>query len=92
MANDVAVVKIKAENGVTVIDNVSVSAPEKFNGDIDGDGRTAIGDAILMCRYIAEDKEAYVSPEGIALMDFNHDTYVTSDDTQVLLCYLAGVI
>ncbi|MCR5305913.1 MAG: carbohydrate-binding domain-containing protein [Oscillospiraceae bacterium] len=92
MANDVAVVKIKAENGVTVIDNVSVSAPEKFNGDIDGDGRTAIGDAILMCRYIAEDKEAYVSPEGIALMDFNHDTYVTSEDTQVLLCYLAGVI
>lgn len=92
LSDGVAVMKIKAADGVTLIENVSVSEPEKFNGDVDQDGHTSIADAILMCRYIAEDSAAYVSPDGIALMDFNKDGFVTSSDTQILLCYLAGVI
>lgn len=92
LSNDVAVMTVKAAAGVTLIENVTVSASEEFNGDIDCDGHTRIADAILMCRYLAEDKDAVVTAEGIARMDFDKDGLVTASDTQVLLCYLAGVI
>lgn len=92
LGNGMEAVKITAESGVTLIENVTVSAPDAFNGDIDQDGKIGISDAILLCRYIAEDPDATVKPEGVALMDFNKDGYVTSEDSQILLCYLAGVI
>ena len=92
MADGVAVVSIKAASGVTLIENVTVSAEEEFNGDIDQNGSTGIADAIMMCRYIAEDNDVKVPAAGVALMDFNKDGFVTSEDTQILLCFIAGIL
>ena len=90
LSDNVAVMKMNAENGVTLIENISVSAPQTFDGDIDQDGRTSIADAILMCQYLAEDSKAYITPNGLALLDFDKDGVATASDLQVLLCYLAG--
>ena len=33
----------------------------KYAGDVNGDGETDVGDAVLLCRFFAEDQDAYIN-------------------------------
>ena len=69
---------------------LSVSAAAKGSGDVDANGRVAIADAILLARYIAEDKDITVTAQGRANADMNGDDQINSDDSSELLAWLAG--
>ena len=60
-------------------------------GDVDQNGKVEIADAILLARWLAEDKEITVTAEGLAAADLTGDSLVTADDQAKLLCRLAGV-
>lgn len=78
--------------GEGITDFASVHAPAEFVCDPNLDGETNIADAVLMCRYIAEDTEAVVPAEGSAYLDCNGDGIVDAMDTAMLLRYLAGIL
>ena len=79
------------QSDIAVSFDAVYAAKKTLNGDFNLNGVTDIADAILLARFLAEDTEISVQPEGKALMDLNGDKYTTSDDLTMLLCYLAGL-
>ena len=61
-------------------------------GDVDCNGDINVADAVMLARYIAEDKEVKVSAQGISNAKMNNGKTVTSEDTTKLLMYLANLI
>ncbi len=55
------------------------------NGDINGNGKLEIADAILLARYIAEDDDISLSPESKLMADANSDNHVNAKDLMLLL-------
>ncbi len=78
--------------GEGITELAGVHAPAEFICDPNLDGETNIADAVLMCRYIAEDAEAVVPTEGTVYLDCNGDGTVDAMDTAMLLRYLAGIL
>ena len=77
---------------ITTLEGLTVPQSTKpFDGDINCNGETDVADAVLMARFIAEDSGITVTEEGMAKMDFNGDGHVTSQDSSILLCFLAGL-
>ena len=70
---------------------IPVSAAAKGAGDVDCNGKIEIADAILLARWLAEDKEITVTTAGLDDADLNGDGQVTADDQAKLLCWLAGI-
>ena len=60
-------------------------------GDVDCNGVVQIADAILLARYVAEDK-VNITTQGRKNAELSGDSTLTSDDISVLLRYLAGLI
>ena len=69
---------------------MSVSAAAKGSGDVDCNGKVEIADAILLARWLAEDKDITVTTAGLDDADLNGDGQVTTDDSAKLLRLLAG--
>ena len=67
------------------------SAAANGAGDVDQNGKVEIADAILLARWLAEDKEITVTTAGLDEADMNGDGQVTSEDNAALLCWLAGI-
>ena len=65
-------------------------AAEKGAGDVDQNGKVEIADAILLARWLAEDKEITVTTAGLDEADMTGDGLVTADDQAELLSWLAG--
>ena len=61
-------------------------------GDVDCNGVVNVADAIFLARYIAEDKEAVLSPQGKANAELTGDSSLDSNDIGRLLLYLSGQI
>ena len=60
-------------------------------GDLNGDGRITVSDAILLARINAEDVTVQISAEGLAVADVNFDGEYTLDDVNEILRYIAGL-
>lgn len=61
-------------------------------GDVNCDGAVAINDAILLNRLLAEDADVTVSAQGLLNADCNASGAPDSDDSVMILSYLAGFI
>ena len=61
-------------------------------GDVDCNGDINVADAVMLARYIAEDKEVNVTAEGVSNAKMNNGKTVTSEDATKLLMYLANLI
>ena len=67
---------------------------ETFLGDVDCNGDVNVADAVLLARFLAEDKEATVSAQGkLNAQCYDDGTEdITTDDLGAILEYLAGII
>ena len=81
------------ESTTTTTTTSTVDEPKTLWGDVDCNGEVKIADAILLARYVAEDKVT-VTKQG----KINADCYddgtgkLTADDTGSILKYLAGLL
>lgn len=70
----------------------SGSSPELRYGDVDLDGAVDVGDAVLLARFLAEDREAIVTPDGRRNADVNKNGTEDSNDVILILKYIARLI
>lgn len=81
--------------GVDEPDETTVSTTKQQTlkrGDVDCNGTVSVADAIMLARYLAEDKEATLSAQGKANAELTGDTILDSSDSTRLLMYLAGQV
>ena len=65
---------------------ITIQKPTK-RGDLTGDEKIDVSDAVLLCRYLVQDKKAAVSDAGLLNADCNGDGDITSDDvTKIMEC------
>ena len=65
---------------------ITIQKPTK-RGDLTGDEKIDVSDAVLLCRYLVQDKKAVVSDAGLLNADCNGDGDITSDDvTKIMEC------
>lgn len=79
----------------TTITTTTVTEPVEdqiYWGDADGSKSIDVSDAVLICRYGANDLTAKLSEEGKRNADVTHDGTVTSDDALKILRYIANLI
>lgn len=62
---------------------------QTLRGDIDCSGEVSITDAILLCRYNAEDASISVSAQGLANADCNADGLFSAEDVTIILRIVA---
>ena len=67
-------------------------ASEMRCGDVDLSGIVDVSDAVLICRYHAEDEEAVIEAQGKINADVTHDSNITGDDTVLILRYIAKLV
>ena len=73
---------------------VTTEAPQPGElklGDVDVNGDVNVADAVLLARFLAEDKDVEVSAQGKLNADCNQDNNTTADDNTMILEYLAGI-
>lgn len=73
------------ENQTTAYYDCKLYFDTHRNGDINGNGKLEIADAILLARYIAEDDDISLSPDSKLMADANSDNLVNSKDLMLLL-------
>lgn len=61
-------------------------------GDANCDGSTDVADAVLVARYLVEDKSAMLKSQGIFLADCNHNNTLDSSDLTLILKAIARMI
>ena len=61
-------------------------------GDVNESGKVDVSDAVLLARFIAEDKSATVTAQGQKNADVTHDGQRTGDDTIKILQYIAKLV
>ena len=70
---------------------LSASAEFGDPGDVDSNGKVEIADAILLARYLAEDRDPSVRRNfNVIFSDVNRDDSIDAYDLADLLCMLAG--
>lgn len=70
----------------------SAEAGQRYcTGDLNGDARLTVSDAILLARIAAEDNTVSISAEGLAVADVNFDGQTDTDDVTEILRYIAGL-
>lgn len=69
---------------------VTTSDVPILKGDIDGDGKLSIKDALLGIAYLGGNKE--LTPEQISRGDLNGDGYISSNEMLLILQYLNGKV
>ena len=70
---------------------VSLSKKPPLDGDLNGDGKVTVSDAILLARIVAEDSTLTVTPVMMEAADYDRDGYITVEDTVKLLRVLVGL-
>ena len=75
----------------TTVQTTAVLLPQ-LKGDADASGVVNIADAVLMARFLAEDKEISMSAQGRLNADCNGDGDLTVEDAGWILQFLAGLI
>ena len=75
----------------TMIPVSAEEGPYQF-GDVNGDGKINISDAVLIARINAEDSTVQLSDYSAVAADANQDGNVDADDLTDILRYLAGLI
>lgn len=75
----------------TMIPISAEEGPHQF-GDVNGDNKINVSDAVLIARINAEDSTVQISDFGAVAADANQDGHVDSDDLTDMLRYLAGLI
>ena len=93
--------KVTIGSGNDVLETVTINynyeipeteVPEThLYGDVDGDGKVKIFDAVLLCQYIAE-IPCNISSEGLICADSTHDGLVTMDDVTQILKIIARLV
>ena len=68
-----------------------IIASPAMPGDVDCSSDINVADAVLLARFLAEDKDISVSAQGKRNADCNEDGDTTSDDLTIILEYLAGI-
>ena len=68
-----------------------VPAETNLRGDVDCSGRINIADAVMLARYIAEDRDVTITAAGKLNADTDQNELIESADLALLLQYLAGV-
>ncbi len=63
-----------------------------LHGDVDCNGDVNVADAVLLARFLAEDKEITVSAQGKLNANVSGDADTASEDLGMILEYLAGLI
>ena len=72
---------------------VEVGAPvEIVWGDVNESGNVDVSDAVLLARFVAEDKAATVTAAGQKNADVNHNGKPDSGDTVQILKYIAKLV
>ena len=61
-------------------------------GDANCDYQVDVSDAVLIARFCAEDKNAEITQQGKKNADVNHNSNVDTEDTIVILKYIAHII
>ena len=61
-------------------------------GDANEDGLVDVTDAVLICRYAAEDSEAVLSTQGKINANVNEDSKIDTDDAAKVLQHVAKLI
>lgn len=61
-------------------------------GDVDCSGSVDVGDAVLLARLLAEDRDAEVTNDGLRNADVNGTGRPDSGDVQLILQYIARLI
>ncbi|MBR5405940.1 MAG: glycoside hydrolase [Oscillospiraceae bacterium] len=70
----------------------SSDAPALLPGDVDTNGAVQIADAVLLARYLAEDKGLNVTAEGKLNAELDGTEGLNADDLSCLLRMLAGTL
>lgn len=73
----------------TTTATTTTAPPQLLMGDVDENGVIAIGDVVLLCRFVAEDPFVNVSLQGRAQADLDHDGKPTASDAALILRRLA---
>ena len=77
----------------TVTTETSVVAPgELMLGDVNESGKTDVSDAVLLARFVAEDKEAKITAQGQRNADTNKNGKPDQEDIALILKYIAKLI
>ena len=66
--------------------------PDALYGDVNVDGEITIADAVMLARYIAEDKAVKVSEQGTINANCAYDNTIDSSDLTAIARYLAHLI
>lgn len=76
----------------TTTAQTTVPVSEGKRGDVDCNGFVELADAILLCRYNAEDAAITVTTQGLQNAECDDDGILTSSDVTIILRYLAKLI
>jgi hypothetical protein len=88
---------VKDGDAVTTEPDVTTTTPQTepgddaLPGDVDCSGAVNVADAVMLARFLAEDKEITVSAQGKLNANVSGDSDTTSDDLTIILEYLAGM-
>ena len=63
-----------------------------MKGDVNLDGSVDVSDAVLLARFVAEDKTAVIKSQGKLNADVDGQTGITSDDVATILKYIAKLV
>jgi hypothetical protein len=65
---------------------------KKNRGDVNCDGSTDVSDAVLLARFLVEDRSAKITADGLDNADVNLSMQVDADDMTMLLNRIARII
>lgn len=84
------------ETETTAVDKGTTTTPSSARqvkwGDADESGEVDVSDAVLICRYAVEDKEATISDEGMINADVTGNGKVDGDDALKIVRFAAKLI
>lgn len=73
--------------------NTTTEPPQTLlRGDVNLSGKVDVSDAVLLARFLAEDKTAIISQQGMTNADADKNGAVENEDIVVLLKYIAKII
>ena len=76
----------------TTLENTSCTVNTFLLGDVNGDGRVNVSDAILLINYLINENQSGQVPSGFnsAAADFNRDGLVNVSDASTLINHILG--
>lgn len=83
---------IVTQPGTTETTTAKQPQSETVWGDVDCSGKVTIADVVLLAQYLAEIAGTEVSAQGLENSDVNGDGIYTSDDSTLILEFLAGLV